>query len=479
MKKANRLASLLVALGVQVCLSVAALAAQTPQISIEVSEGRLLTLSGPATSVFLADPAIADVQVPQPNKVFIFGKKTGHTTLHALGDNGQQIASYDIYVTHPSPRSEQMAATAAAGGGDVKVTAQDSGTILKGDAADPETAASITTAVKSTGPAGAVVDTNGLNVEGSTQVMLRVWIGEVDRSVTKNLGFNWQAFVAPGSGLISFYTGRQLFNTNAAGTPTSFILPTSSFGSVGAQITTKTLSGGTFVDALASEGLITTLAEPTLMAMSGESASFLAGGQFPIPIVQPGTGTNSISVEFQQYGVSLTFTPTVLAPNRISLKVRPEVSEISTVAEVNFDGYVIPSLTIRRASTTVELGSGQSFAIGGLIQNTTSSTVQRYPGLGDLPVLGTLFRSTNFQHDESELIFIVTPYLVKPIDDPNRLKLPTDGISTPNDLERIFRGRIAIGTSAEASPNATAAPPSSVSVLTGPRLAGDAGFDLE
>jgi pilus assembly protein CpaC len=471
---------LLVAIGVQVFVSGPAPAAQTPQISIEVSEGRLLTLSGPAASVFLGDPAIADVQVPQPNRVFIFGKKTGHTTLQALGENGQTVATYDVYVTHPSAHAENLAAGATSGAGDVKVTAQDNGVQLHGAVPDAVTGASVTASVKSVAAANAPVDASDLKVLGSQQVMLRVWVGEVDRSVEKSLGFNWEAFGKEGQATMNLYTGRQLFNLDANGNPLSFVLPQNSFGSFGFQAKG---GGGAFLDALASEGLVTTLAEPTLMAMSGETASFLAGGQFPIPIVQPSNGVTTISIEYETYGVSLGFTPTVIAPNRISMKVRPEVSELSTTAEVTFSGYTIPSLTIHRASTTIELGSGQSFAIGGLIQNTTSTTIQKYPGLGDLPILGTLFTSNNFQHDESELVIIVTPYLVKPVDDPNRLRLPTDGITIPNDLERIFRGRIAGGgTNAVAggpTPAATAPAPSSVSVLTGPRLSGDAGFDLE
>ena len=480
MKIAKRIATLLVALGVQVLMSAAAPAAQLPQLTLEVSEGRLLTLSGPASSVFLADPNIADIQVPQPNRIFIFGKKAGHTTLHAMSEGGEQIAAYDVTVVHGAKSEQQAVAGLSGSGADVKVSEQDNAVTLSGTAPDAETAAEVTAGVKAVAPTGGQIDATRVKVAGSQQVLLRVWIGEVSRAVTKDLAFNWEAFVNPGSGALSFYTGRQLFNLNGNGQPTSFILPSGDFGSLGGQLTTGRVSGGAFVDALASEGLITTLAEPTLMAISGESASFLAGGQFPIPIVQPGSGTTAISIQYEQYGVSLSFTPTVLASNRISIHVRPEVSEISTEGQVDFSGFVIPGLTIRRAITTVELGSGESFAIAGLLQNTTSTTIQKYPGLGDLPVLGALFRSNNFQHGESELVIIITPYLVKPVDDPNRLRVPTDGLGTPNDLERIFLGRLAVGvpSSVPGGPASTT-PAGSVSALTGPRLTGDAGFDLE
>jgi pilus assembly protein CpaC len=468
---------LLLALCAQALLSVAAVAASAgpPHVDIEVSEGRLLTLGGPASSVFLADPNIADIQVPQPNRIFIFGKKAGRTTLHALDASGQQIAAYEVIVHHPAAVGAQQAASALPGAGDVKMNTNDSGVVMQGTVPDAASAAALTASAKASLPKEDIVDGTQLKIGSSQQVMLRVWVGEVSRTVTKDLAFNWDVGLSAGAGVFDFFSGRQTFTTATATTPAQFILPSGDFGSSALSLATKHVVGGTVIDALASEGLVTTLAEPTLIALSGEAASFLAGGQFPVPIVQPGATSNAISIEFETFGVSLSFTPTVLASNRISLKVRPEVSQLSTEAEVNFNGYTIPSLTIRRASTVVELGSGQSFAIAGLIQNTTTTTIQKYPGLGDLPVLGTLFRSNNFQRGESELVIIITPYLVKPVDDPNRLKLPIDGISMPNDLERIFRGRIA-------QPSASGYPagaPSNVSILTGPRLAGDAGFDLE
>ena len=167
------------------------------------------------------------------------------------------------------------------------------------------------------------------------------------------------------------------------------------------------------IDALEREGLVNVLAEPNLTALSGETASFLAGGEFPVPVGQD--DDNSIEIQFKQFGVSLAFTPTVLSAGRISMRVRPEVSDLSDKGAIKLDDLVIPALSTRRAETTVELGSGQSFAIGGLISNSTRNNLDKVPGLGDLPVLGTLFRSTRFQRSESELVIIVTPYLVAPV----------------------------------------------------------------
>jgi pilus assembly protein CpaC len=189
------------------------------------------------------------------------------------------------------------------------------------------------------------------------------------------------------------------------------------------------------IDALDQEGLITMLAEPNLTAISGETASFLAGGEFPIPVAQNGSSGGSISVEFKQFGVSLNFTPTVLADNRISLKVNPEVSQLDSSASITTNGVTIPGLSVRRLSTTVELGSGQSFAIGGLLTSDASDTLSALPGIGTLPVLGKLFSSRNYQDSKTELVVIVTPYLVNPTDG-NRLRTPLDTLLTPSsDIE--------------------------------------------
>jgi pilus assembly protein CpaC len=175
-----------------------------------------------------------------------------------------------------------------------------------------------------------------------------------------------------------------------------------------------------------------------LTALSGETASFLAGGEFPIPIDSDDDG---LQIEFKEFGISLAFTPTVLSSNRISLRVRPEVSDLSDKGAINIGGLVIPALTTRRAETTVELASGQSFAIGGLMSTDIENAVSKYPGLGDIPILGTLFRSQRFQSNETELVILVTPYLVRPVDAPV-MAIPNDGLENPTDLERILEGRL-------------------------------------
>jgi pilus assembly protein CpaC len=207
------------------------------------------------------------------------------------------------------------------------------------------------------------------------------------------------------------------------------------------------------LDLAETDGLVTTLAEPNLTALSGETASFLAGGEFPIPISQ---SLGSVSIEYKQYGVSLAFTPIVLADGRISMRVRPEVSELSDAGSVKLNNFTVPALTTRRAETTVELGSGQSFMIAGLLKNNNNNNIDKAPFLGDLPIIGALFRSTKFRRQETELVIVVTPYLVRPVS--GRMALPTDGYRAPTDPERVWEGQSYKGVSGP-QPAATAAVP--------------------
>jgi pilus assembly protein CpaC len=218
--------------------------------------------------------------------------------------------------------------------------------------------------------------------------------------------------------------------------------------------------------------LITTLAEPNLTALNGQTASFLAGGEFPIPIgVQPPSGSlgSQITIEFKTFGVSVDFTPTILDANHVNLKIRPEVSALSANGAVQISGFTIPALTVRRAETTVELGSGQSFALAGLLQNTTEQDVSKVPWLGDVPVLGALFRSDQFQHNETELVIIVTPYLVRPSD--VALAAPTDGYVAPHDIQRVINSE----TYRQGTPKPTPAPTQPGT----PGLIGPAGFRVD
>jgi pilus assembly protein CpaC len=226
-----------------------------------------------------------------------------------------------------------------------------------------------------------------------------------------------------------------------------------------------------------TDGLVTTLSQPNLTALSGETAEFLAGGEFPIPLSQ---GLGTTTVEYKKYGVSLAYTPTVLANGRISIRVRPEVSELSSQGAVTLNGFQIPALTIRRAETTVELGSGQSFMIAGLLNNNAQNTIDKAPGVGDLPILGSLFKSTEFRKGQTELVIVVTPYLVKPVDD-SEIKLPTDGFRAPDAGQQFLFNKENNGVSGAQRPMPKAseepAPPPAVSIedqATTPRASVDA-----
>ena len=278
-------------------------------------------------------------------------------------------------------------------------------------------------------------------------------VAEVSRDITKQFGFNWDAVVTGGDFAVGVATGRL---TSVGGTPITRVGDTNSlFG----NLSSGNLDLNGVIDALESQGLIKVLAEPNLTAMSGEGASFLAGGEFPI-LVPAGDGT--LGVQFKVFGISLSFRPTIVG-SRISLHVRPEVSQLSTAGAVDFAGFNIPALTTRRAETVVELGSGQSFAIAGLLQSNATQDISKLPGLGDVPVLGALFRSDRFRRQESELVIIVTPYIVRPVP-AQQMAAPTDGYVAPHDAERLFLG----ATSHRVMPPGNTA--------TG--LVGPVGFDL-
>lgn len=247
-------------------------------------------------------------------------------------------------------------------------------------------------------------------------------------------------------------TGRQAFDTlfkfNNAETGTTL-------GAAGRLLGLDLM--GT-LDLAETQGLAATLANPNLTALSGETASFLAGGEIPIPL---STSLGQVSVEYKQYGVSLAFTPTVLADGRISMRVRPEVSQLDTSAGVRLNNFTIPGISTRRAETTVELGSGQSFMIGGLLSTTSGNTVDKTPFLGDLPILGNLFKSQSYRRQETELVIVVTPYLVRPVD-ARQIALPTDGFRNANDAQRILGNQQHAGQSGAERPTPTPAEPTTV-----------------
>ena len=392
-------------------------------VTLEVNKGQLLRLVRPVDTVFIAEPGIADVQLKSPTLIYIFGRQPGETTLFAVDKREMVILNTRVVVAHNLTRLRDMIRNFLPDGM-VDVRSVEGTVVMTGAVASAEQAEDLRRlAIRVLGEKGELI--NRVRVTGPNQVNLRVRIAEISRDLDKQLGINWDAVKNVGDIALGIAVGAP------GGAAEAFLnqQPTAS------NITVTGSDVNALIDALDDEGLITVLAEPNLTAMSGETASFLAGGEFPIPVAQK---DNNITIEFKKFGVSLAFTPTLLGSGRINMKVRPEVSQLTDTGAVEVTGFKIPALTTRRAETTVELGSGQSFAIAGLLQATTNQTVEEFPGLAQLPVLGPLFRSTKFQSDETELVIIVTPYVVRPVN--TRLASPTDGYSPPTDSERILFG---------------------------------------
>ncbi len=380
-------------------------------ILLEVNEGQLLRLEEAAVSVFVANPEIANVNVKSPQLIYVFGQATGETTLFAVDSNDNVIANLTLRVTHNLSRL-QVALDAVAPNAQIEPISIDGGIVLSGIANNATEAANAQrVATKFVNNAENII--NQIQVAAPNQINLRVRIAEVSKEVLEQFGFDWSA-IADGAFTFGLFTN------------TSRVLAESPPNIFQIQGTPGPLDLNILIDALADDELVTVLAEPNLTALSGETASFLAGGEFPIPV---GTdvdddGGRDIEIEFKEFGVSLAFTPTLVGDNLISMRVRPEVSALSENGAITLGGIVIPALTTRRAETTVELGSGQSFAIAGLLLDDTQQITSKVPGLGDIPILGELFTSDRYQRKESELVIIVTPYLVRPVSQP--IPLPTD-----------------------------------------------------
>lgn len=402
-------------------------------IELKVSRGRPIRLSRPASSIFVADPSIADIQTPQSDTVFIFGKKPGRTSFFALGEGGRPIAEHQVVVVQPIEDLREMLRSEL-GEYNINVTYTPNGAAISGTVPNATIAEQAKSVVQQFVGSGAII-ANRLKVAGSQQVNLRVRVAEVSRDVSKEFGFNLNAVVQSGDFRFGIVSGR-----GASVGPSGVARSASGGGSAFLGYSKGGTNISAVLDALAQEGLVSILAEPNLTAVSGETANFLAGGEFPIPVNQ---GLDRVSVEFKKFGVALSFTPTVLSGDAISIRVQPEVSDISSRGAVSINGFNIPAIATRRADTTVELASGQSFAIGGLIRKGFNTDVSNFPFLGDIPVLGALFRSSQFQKNETELVIIVTPYLVRPASSAQAMRVPTERISPPSDSGRILHNQLA------------------------------------
>jgi pilus assembly protein CpaC len=395
-------------------------------LTLEAGLGRVIELASNTASVFAADPKVAEVRPASANSLFVFGVAAGRTTIAALDANGRPVAQYDVVVVPSAYSAGATRGTLAhvLPGHNFHVDQFSNGLQVDGQVNSPADAERVMSVARGFLPTGETAS-NRLNVNTNMQVNLKVRIAEMSRSVTRDLGLNWSAVGDIGSMAVF---------TAGSGTLIQGLTQTPGF----AQGITKKGGVDAVLEALAQDQLVHSLAEPNLTAMSGETASFLVGGEFPIPVAQQ---NNTTTIEFKQYGVSLAFVPTVISDGHISLKVRPEVSQLSTQGAITITStnatLQIPALSVRRAETTVELGSGQSFAIAGLLQDASTISDSAVPFLGEVPILGALFRSDAFLRNETELVIIVTPYIVRPTSNPGALTASTDGNPVPNDYERL------------------------------------------
>ncbi len=444
--------------------AVAASSGQTLQVA--TNRGRLIKLARPMSDLFVANPDIADVQVRSPTLLYVFGKKPGETTISATAKGGAVVYASTVRVGNNFDSIQQML-NLALPDAQIVSTPMNGLILLTGTVHGPEDGAEAERLVKAfVGDDVKVL--SRLRTATPLQVNLQVKFAEVSRSWLKNIGNNITTRGRTREGLLGLGGGfgRQGNITTVPGDPTSTIVDTNGLtpGGTNFQSTLASrggtislfgkLLGGDFISALdlgETTGQVTTLANPNLTALSGETGTFLAGGEIPIPIAQA-LGTNS--VEYKQFGVSLAYTPTVLSDGRISLRVRPEVSQLDYANSITLNGGRVPALTTRRAETTVELGSGQSFMIAGLMQNSHNNSYDKMPGIADVPVLGALFKSNAFQRNETELVIIITPYLVKPVNG-NDIRLPTDNYRQPGDLERILLGTLDNGSRGATRPKPT------------------------
>jgi len=416
------------------------LGASRPHISLDVGKGRMIRLPGPAASVFVGDSKIADVQVKSPTTVYLIAKAPGETTFMAVDDHDTSLAEFDVDVELDSSQLSRDLKRLLPDS-DIQVSTTRGGLVLSGavaSAADGETARTIASRY--------VPDPdhliNMMRVDAPNQVNLRVRVVEMSRDIIKAFGVNW--LNTPQAGEFSFGVATGIGGITQS-TPLLQGLNTLTGGFQKGLVDLNVV-----IDALDSEGLVTVLAEPNLTAVSGAAASFLAGGEYPIPVPQ---GLGQITIEYKKYGVSLGMVATITDGGRINLMVKPEVSQLSNTGAVTINGITVPALTTRRAETTVDLGSGQSFAIAGLMQNNINHTLQKFPGLGNMPVLGALFRSDRFERNETELVVIVTPYIVHPAS--KRLEVPTDGFVAATDAARILHGADYVQPPPAVSPPAT------------------------
>ncbi len=401
-------------------------------IQLVVGKSSILNVARPTRRVSVANPDIADILLVSPYQIYVTGKVAGTTNL-ILWEDKTGYAIYDLVVNYDISQLKQKLYEILPDETQLRVLATRDSITLAGRVSGAAKLSEALAVAQAYAPEGKIH--NLVQVGGVQQVMLEVRVAEMQKSLLRRLGFNF-SYLSPSGNFGISRLGGLIGLSDQLPTAAPFGLEVSSTVNALFRFNSNNTEWTWFVDALKQEGLLKILAEPTLIAQSGQDAYFLAGGEFPVPVPQ---GLGTVAIEYKPFGVGLTFTPTVLGDNRINVKVAPEVSEVDFSNAVQFQGFFVPGLNTRKAETTIELSNGQSFAIAGLLRDTVRDVIDKYPVLGDIPILGALFRSRSFQKSETELVIIVTPHLVKPLDMAKQ-SLPTDFYKEPDDLEFYLLG---------------------------------------
>lgn len=414
------------------------------QLDVPVNKSQVLRTDRPFARALIGNEAIADVLPLTNRSLYVLGKEPGTTSLTLYDRYNNLIAVVDL-VVGPDILGLRRELAELVPGEEVGARVSNDSVVLTGVVSSAPAVHRAVQIAESYAPERVI---NMMSVGSTQQVMLEVRFAEMRRSAARQLGFNSALIDNDGDFIAGIGTNSPstALLTDQAGNPVVDIGGIlDSFGIVGAGFNIGDLDIFSVLDALERNGVVSTLAEPTLIALSGETASFLAGGEFPIPVLQSGggqgggDGATGITIEFKPFGVSLAFTPTVLADGIISLVVAPEVSSIDTAASITVNDLTIPGLQVRRARTTLELRDGQSFAMAGLLRQDFRETVRRFPILGSIPIIGSLFRSTEYQRENTELVIIVTPRLVRPFRS-DLARVPTDHYRPPNRADQYLLG---------------------------------------
>jgi pilus assembly protein CpaC len=395
-------------------------------VNVLVGQSRVINFDKTVGRFSVSNPDIAEAVLVTPNQVLVNGKAFGQVNFIAWEQSGSEYLVFDVYVrANLSLIDSQMRALFPKD--DIRLSQANGSVVMSGSVSDLKTAAQAQSVVEAAG--FKTVNMMASPVKNMSQVQLQVRVAEVSRNRLSDLGTSYGYQGSSGSGTY--------LNSGQGPSSLSSVTGGSMLGSLSPSLNLLVMGGNALamIRALQTQGALRGLAEPNLIAMDGQQASFLAGGEFPVPIVQGGANGSSVSVVFKEYGVRLNFKPTIIDEDHIRLELEPEVSTIDFSNGVKFDGFLIPALRTRRAKTAVELRDGQSFALAGLMDNNETRSLSKVPVLGDIPILGALFKSKSFQKNETELMFIVTAQLVKPM---NRDDLPTmrgiDGLKSGSPL---------------------------------------------